>query len=289
MPGGITRLSKVTRPHVEAFRAWRTTTTVGKGEKKRAVSGATVNHDLRCAKAAWSWAIRAGLVRENPFKGVAPIKTPLYEPRALSEFEVRRVLEKARSSELLPMIATAIYAGLREGELIHLEWPDIDFAEGSGCIRVRCDETFTTKSRKPRRVPLAPELRAILEPLARPVGRCFPSSAGTARDPANMRHALNRLMIEKDEATGEKKRVVEPFSRHDLRRTCASLLAAAGVPAWRIRDYLGHASIVTTEAYYVKRGSFDAADLAKLSIGFTPQPAPGEGSQTGPQSNRKAC
>ncbi|MDE2051891.1 MAG: site-specific integrase, partial [Gammaproteobacteria bacterium] len=46
-------------------------------------------------------------------------------------------------------------------------------------------------------------------------------------------------------------------SPHDLRRTFASMLAARGVPAWRIRDYLGHASIATTEGYYVARGSIE--------------------------------
>jgi integrase len=62
---------------------------------------------------------------------------------------------------------------------------------------------------------------------------------------------------------------------HDLRRTFASLLAAKGVPTTRIRDYLGHASIATTESYYIARGQVDHGDLERLpALGAGPESAP---------------
>jgi integrase len=47
--------------------------------------------------------------------------------------------------------------------------------------------------------------------------------------------------------------LTRPFTFHDLRKTFAGLLAEQGVPTTRIRDYLGHSSVATTETYYVAR------------------------------------
>ncbi len=48
------------------------------------------------------------------------------------------------------------------------------------------------------------------------------------------------------------------FTAHDLRRTFAGILANRfGVPPTRIRGYLGHESLSTTETYYVGRGDVD--------------------------------
>ena len=53
----------------------------------------------------------------------------------------------------------------------------------------------------------------------------------------------------------------------------------------RIRDYLGHSSVATTESYYVARGQVDDRDVAELSFGaapgndyksdYTPESSPG--------------
>lgn len=277
---GITKVGRVRSRDIEAFRDWRLTNVarparpvepkpseVAEEPKEpeappRRVSGATVNHDIRVGKSAWSWALRAGIVRVNPFVGVQMVKIAQYEPHALSIFQARAVLNAAQGGWLFPILSTALYAGLRLSELIALEWGDVELGDERkpGSIRVRCSETFHTKSRKPRTVPLAPELRAILAPIASTAGLCFPSDAGTRRDPANIVHAVAGLSA----------KVEIPFSIHDLRRSFASLLAERGVPTTRIRDYLGHASVATTEGYYVARGQVDQNDVAKLSLGVSP-------------------
>jgi len=55
------------------------------------------------------------------------------------------------------------------------------------------------------------------------------------------------------------------FSLHDLRRVFATQLYEQGVPTNRIRDYLGHESITTTERFYMPRGRVDSADVANVS------------------------
>lgn len=269
---GVHQVAKVERHHVEAFRDWRLSTPVkvkrripvGKRTKlvevEKELSGATVNKAIRVGRAAWSWAIRSGYARDpHPFKGVKAVKLPRYEPEVLNELELRKALDAAAAEDLLPLVATAAYAGLRNSEICALEWPDLDFRRGQ--IRVLCDETFTTKSRKPRLVPLADELRAVLEPLTKKVGLCFPSPAtGEAWTPQGLCAAVRRV----------EKRAGVAFSLQTLRRTFGSLLVAKGVPPTRVRDYLGHASLATTEGYYLERGGGGSADdvnLIRLGLG----------------------
>lgn len=249
---GVNQIAKVERRHIEAFRDWRLTT---------GVSAATVNKAIRVGRAAWSWAIASGIARDpNPFKGVKPIKLPQYEPRVLTDVEVKRMLNAAKGEgQFFLVVALALYAGLRRAEVVALEWTDIDLTAKR--IGVRCDETFHTKSRKSRYVPIAPELAAILKASALPVGLCLRSPREKEKpEPLkgiSVTHAVTRI--------AEAAKV--ECSLHDLRRTFASMLAAQGVPTTRIRDYLGHASIATTEGYYVARGSSDGDDVAGLSFG----------------------
>lgn len=56
---------------------------------------------------------------------------------------------------------------------------------------------------------------------------------------------------------------VDPFSPHDLRRTCASELWSAGVDGVTIQRVLGHASIATTSRYD-RRGERAARDAAEV-------------------------
>jgi len=257
---GVARVAAVAGQHVEAYRDWRLT---------QEVSGATVNRAIRVGKAAWSWAVRAGIARANPFKGVKPIKLAQYEPRNLNDLEIKTVLEVAREHfpGYFPMVAIGLYAGLRIGEILALDWSDVDW-RGS-VIRIRCDETFHTKSRKPRTVPLAAELRAILEPLRAPAGLCFPSPKADEQGRPKPYYAT--AVTHAYERIAAKAKV--DFTSHDLRRTFAGILANRfGVPATRIRDYLGHASLATSETYYVGRGAVDHEDVARLSFGVTRRP-----------------
>ena len=57
-------------------------------------------------------------------------------------------------------IETALYTGMRVSEIFNLSWNDIDFVNMK--IRVRNTESFSTKSKKERTVPLHPTLAEML-------------------------------------------------------------------------------------------------------------------------------
>jgi integrase len=145
----------------------------------------------------------------------------------------------------------ALHLGLRQGELIDLFWRDIDLTSTPPTLRV-------SESKTPagvRTIVLSPMLVQTLrdhwafqqdEREAGGVnwkehGRVFPSERGTPLRARNLyRHFQQTL--EKAELSHM------PF--HDLRHTCASLLAEAGVHPSVAREILGHEHISTTMDIY---------------------------------------
>ena len=141
--------------------------------------------------------------------------------------------------------ATALYAGLRRGELQALRWSDVDLE--AGLIRVERSwdpkaGPIAPKSRAGRRrVPLVKALRTELashrlreggggEGLVLGKGhKPFPPGAATRR----AREAWSRAGL-------------APIGLHECRHTYAAHMIAAGVNAKALSIYMGHSSITVT-------------------------------------------
>ena len=173
--------------------------------------------------------------------------------------------------------ATAMYAGLRLGELRALRVGDVDFA--SGVIRVErgwdpVEGEITLKSRAGRRkVPLISLLRGFLTDHPAAVQGADDELIFAVRSGSPF--TVNRLQARADEAwksanardaeSGDQ--AVEPLRRitpHDCRHTFASLMIAAGVNAKALSTFMGHAKIsITLDRYgHLMPGSeTEAAEL----------------------------
>src|SRR6266511_1958909 len=163
-----------------------------------------------------------------------------------------------------PIWATALYAGLRRGELMALRWEDVDLA--AGVIRVerayddkgRVDVEPKTRAGR-RAVPIVGALRDVLvEHRARQDrngGLVFGSRAETPFVPSNLWRRAERAW---------KRTSLEPIGLHEARHTFASVLIAAGVNAKAITTYMGHASIQTTYDLYGKLMPGSESEAAAL-------------------------
>ena len=142
--------------------------------------------------------------------------------------------------------ATALYAGLRRGELQALRWDHVDLAVGTIRVERAWDEKahcyIEPKSRAgTRSVPIAAILRdELLEHKLRSrreQGLVF----GTGRETPFVSSTIWRRA-----RTAWKKAKLNPISLHEGRHTFASLMIAAGVNPKALSSYMGHASISTT-------------------------------------------
>jgi len=144
---------------------------------------------------------------------------------------------------------TALYAGLRRGELLGLMWEDIDLKAGQIHVSRSWDvnEGYDVgpKSTVGRRtVPIASRLKALLAAhrlAGRTTGHVF-GTTGTGV--AGIRHVTKRA------DTAWKIAMLDRITLHEARHTYASLMIAAGVNAKALSTYMGHANIsITLDRY----------------------------------------
>jgi integrase len=216
----------------------------------------TIGLSVAPLRAIYARANRLGEVNFNPTRGLALPAPRTPDRRIAAPAEIERVLEAVAPGDRA-LWATAVYAGLRRGELCALRWDDVDLA--AGVIHVRrgwdvVEGEIEPKSRHGRRrVPIPAVLRDHL------VERKLAGDSTLVFGGANRA----RKMIERG-AGAMRAAGIKPLAIHDARHTYASLMIAAGVNAKALSTYMGHATIAITYDLYghLMPGNEDeAADL----------------------------
>lgn len=184
--------------------------------------------------------------------------------------EVHRFLAaaKAESNIVYTMYATAVYTGMRQGEIASLRRSDIDLVHRQ--ITVQRSFNGPTKSDLIRRVPILDVLVPILKDwLSRTPGDIvFPSQSGkqygeAARIFQEVFHrVLDRAQFPKTVKHGRTRRYIV---FHDLRHTFASHWMMKGGQLLKLRDVLGHQNITITQRYaHMDPGAF-VADYSRFN------------------------
>jgi integrase len=214
----------------------------------------TVKNHLMPVRAIFRRAVRIGHVSMNP---TADLDLPANddEPRRIASPDEAMELLDALTELDRPLWATAIYAGLRCGEIAALRWEDVDLAAGIIHVRFGWDERaglIETKNRRRRKVPIAATLRDYLDQLklatARESGYVFGPGDGTR--PFTASAVRRRSYRAWDGANAERQQSgqppLKPITLHEGRHTFASLMIAAGVNAKALSTYMGHSGIEIT-------------------------------------------
>ena len=224
-------------------------------------SKGTIKNCLVPLKAAYNVAIEDGLVTFNPASRLGRLLKAPGDKRQhiqpLTSEEVTLLLKHAKGKypALYPMLLCAVRTGLRLGELIGLQWGDIDFHGEFMEVRraVVMGKETTTKSHKIRRVDMSRQLQDELKRLKEvrqleamnegrePAPWVFLSPEGLRWEERNLRRGWYRCL----EQAGVRK-----VRFHDLRHTFVSLLIKQGAHPKYIQEQAGHSSIqVTMDTY----------------------------------------
>jgi integrase len=232
-----------------------------KVERLRHVSAAGVNLEVRHLKAIFNRAIRLGVWHgSNPFAGVDMIKHPKPEKRTLTADERKRLTAAARAHgrDMLLLVSLGLHTGARVGELLGLEWPDIDLEANT--IQIRDNDAHRTKSGKPRTVPICAALRETLLEGPQIAGFVlWPGAQYRAR--AKYRVCIRGAWDAVTSAAG-----VEWLTPHGMRHDFASRCAMAGVPVMVLKAWLGHGSVTTTEGYMHMAAGY-STEIEKINGG----------------------
>ncbi len=210
-----------------------------KALRSREVSGVTVNIDLRTLRAAFNEALRLKFIQENPFAGMKLVRVPEKEGASLSEPDFQRLLLMIDDTEFRNLVIFAAYTMLRLGELVHLEWDDIDLR--SRMIHVKNKKEFRVKGGRSRHVPMNEWVFTFLSERRRKSRLVFANSLGAGLIGSSVSHKFKKYV--------RRAELDDTIHFHSLRHTGVSFLANKGVPQEYIRRIAGHTSVRTTDIY----------------------------------------
>jgi integrase len=236
------------------------------------VDPSTIRNTFLPLRAIYRRAISRADVSVNPAAGLTLPAVRGRRERIASPAEAAVLIDALPDEHDRAVWATALYAGLRLGELQALRDEDVDLQ--AGVIRVerswdKLEGDIDPKSRAGRRkVPIVAALRGHLAAHMLRRGETGGFFFGAHGRP------LNRAMLMKRSErawavvalgaflTGQPLPVeLEPIGLHEARHTCASIFIAAGVNVKALSTYLGHSSIqITLDRYgHLMPGSEDEA------------------------------
>lgn len=210
----------------------------------------TLRRKLSALNTFYKYAIKKGLSKSNPAKGISLPKAPIRLPKFVEQGKLLDHLANDHAFEdSFPgirdkLIIEVLYAtGMRRNELLQLKWSDINHS--SGQLRI------LGKGGKQRIVPISTQLTAQIEQYRKIAGAHFGTDELPERiiltnqgQPAYPE--LIYLTVKKHLSlcsTQEKK------SPHVLRHSFATHLSNNGAPLNDIKELLGHASLASTQVY----------------------------------------
>ncbi len=195
-----------------------------------------------------------GVLPVDPAADVERPRVPAGLPKALSEEEVERLLDRVVGEGPLVLRDRAVLevlygTGVRISELVGLSMSDLDL--GSGLLRA------FGKGSKERIVPLGRHARSALEEWLGRAGRPLVEPARWARrgdaDAVFLNHRGGRLSRQGAwlvvKRYGDAAGLGDRLTPHVLRHSCATHMLDHGADIRAVQELLGHASISTTQVY----------------------------------------
>lgn len=209
------------------------------------LSPTTCNLALGLLRKILNDAVRWQAIRFNPISSVR------FLPKAERDMDYWTTKEasdflaaaKEHDHEVYLLFATALYSGMRLGELRGLQWDCVDLGKTQITVkRSYCQKEDRlkehTKSKRIRHIPIN---ASLLEILLNAKANCsgpwvFSQSIGYPH--------LSRLLERIATSAG-----IQPIRFHDLRHTFASIFMMSGGLIYDLQKLLGHSTILMTERY----------------------------------------
>ena len=236
-------LEKINKFRVEQYQTNRL-----RGGKKPG----TVVREMALLKHLYSRAVEEGLVLTNPVKQVRFVRLDNIVTRFPSQQEIALLLE-ACTEEFQPILATAIFSGMRKAEVLGLRWENVDLVQ-------RVIRVTQTKSGKDRWIPINDSLMEVLVPLKE---RATSDYVFTSK-----KSGTRYIDIDYTWKGVLKRSGVQPYKFHQLRHGFASHLVAAGVDLVTVKELLGHSDIRITMRYAHSAPEYKREAVARLNTLF---------------------
>jgi integrase len=264
---------------------WHATLLKAGGKDGGSLSPQTVQHAHRVLSKALADACKREVLARNVASIATPPKVTAEEMTILNPDQVKAMITAMKTSPIYPHVVTLLATGMRRGELMGLQWSDIDLDGGKVRIARSLEKTKaqglrlkTPKTKHGARtislpaiavVALQDRRKAQLETrVALGAGRLaddafvFGAPEGRPRDPDWLSLSWRRVVAA---------RKLPRVSLHALRHSHASALIASGADPVTVSRRLGHGSPAITMSVYAHlfgRNDEAAANAIDAAMGF---------------------
>jgi len=203
---------------------------------------------LSALRSFYRWAVREGLVAEDPTLRIESPRQGRPLPKSLSEADIERLLDAPDLDQPIEfrdrtMLELLYACGLRVSELVSLRVDQVGFNQG--IVRV------LGKGGKERLVPMGEEALDWLQRYMQ--GARFDLLRGQASDvlfPSNRTRAMTRQTFwYRIKIYGERADIKGHLSPHTLRHAFATHLLNHGADLRVVQMLLGHSDLSTTQIY----------------------------------------
>lgn len=222
----IQNLSQITPELLEEFKAIR---------KEASIQPSTINREVTVLRCAVNLGKQWGYIGSN-LGGIKKMPVVKKRPVFFTTEELQSLLHKT-DPFWKTVVYLGYYAGLRMGEMLNLDWADMDFDKHQ--LRITPKDDWHPKDYEAREIDLHPTLEAHLKAwraVCQTHTRVLPWERRTNQMSNMFKNFLKRSGINKG-------------SLHTLRHSFASHLAMADVNLAKIAKLMGHSDIRTTQIY----------------------------------------
>ena len=231
-----TQVDTITAADIDAFRDERL---AEKNSRGKPISPRNVNYEVATIRSFYYYLQKfrdANLT--NPAARLKPLAVTKTVVDTYEEAELEKFF-RAASEEEKAVFKTFYYTGLREQELAHLHWSDLNLVKAILTVRSKPENGFIPKDWEEREIPLHPKLVALMKELPRRhTDLIFPTLKGNPNG-----HLLRMLkeIVERAELRGH-------WYLHKFRKTFATR-ALENADIRTVQALLGHKNITTTARY----------------------------------------
>ncbi|WP_261303973.1 tyrosine-type recombinase/integrase [Paenibacillus andongensis] len=251
------------------------------------LSSGTIQYVYRVLKNVFSRAVEWRVIKSNPVADVKSPKVVYKESQVYDEDEIQLLFEalEKEAYHWRMMITLALTTGLRRGELVGLEWKNVDLEQGTIYVKQSISDFINGNP-------------VIKEPKTKKSTRKINLSDAVWEELREYHDYCKQLWVELEKTRDNdhffvffnqygrafypespylwfrgflKKQNLKYIKFHDLRHTSATLLINQGVHAKIISERLGHANITTTMNIYghvLSKADKEAANKFDLIIPF---------------------
>jgi integrase len=189
-----------------------------------------VRHAFNLAMREWEWC------QENPMHRVSLEQVRNEVDHWLTADEEDRLLA-ASSPWLQEIIRFAFNTGMRQGEILTLQWQDVDFTRGTLIV-------MKSKNGTRRTIPLNTTVYDLLAAKQAATGA---SSGPVFKTPLG--HTLQVRFLVREFCEARDRTGIPNFRFHDMRHTFATRLVQRGIDLYKVQRLLGHKTGTMTQRY----------------------------------------